>query len=270
MSNDRRNVPLFDPEASPGCLVETRFVPQRYEPNYAYPLLVLLHARGGDEQQMVRSMPAMSWRNYVGLSLRGPEIVSRKGRPVGHGWGADFGRRDRGTLLTSAAAALPTSDAEVFRRRLAATEPDAVDRLEDGIFAAVRRTRRALHIHSERIFLVGVGEGAAVAYRVAMSHPERFAGVVAINGWLPGGFRPLGRVKDCRSLRVLVVHGEWNGRVPVEHARRTVSTLRNGGLKVAFQSYPCAHRLTSHMLSDVDTWLINQCTRQTSPIEPEV
>ena len=75
-------------------------------------------------------------------------------------------------------------------------------------------------------------------------------------------FRPLARIEDCRGLRVLVVHGEWNARVPVEHARKTVGILRNGGLNVAFQSYPCAHRLTSHMLADVDTWLINQCTRQ--------
>jgi len=256
MSNDRRNAPSLSSEARTNSLVEARFVPQRYEPNYAYPLLVLLHARGGDEQQMVRSMPAMSWRNYVGLSLRGPEVVTRQGQPIGHGWGPDFARRDR--LSTGS----PLPDSEIFRRRLAAPEPDPIDFLEDGIFNAVRQTRRALHVHSERIFLVGVGEGAAVAYRVAMSHPERFAGVVAINGWLPGGFRPLARIKDCRGLRVLVVHGEWNGRVPVENARRTVGVLRNGGLKVAFQSYPCAHRLTSHMLADVDTWLINQCTRE--------
>jgi phospholipase/carboxylesterase len=256
MTNDRRNAPPLSSEAKAGSLVEARFVPQRYEPNYAYPLLVLLHARGGDEQQMVRSMPAMSWRNYVGLSLRGPEVVTRKGLPIGHGWGPDFARRDRAPNRPE----LP--DAEVFRRQFDSDEPDPIDDLEDGIFSAVRQTRRALHFHSERIFLVGVGEGAAVAYRVAMSHPERFAGVVAINGWLPGGFRPLARMKDCRGLRVLVVHGEWNGRIPVEHARRTVSTLRNGGLKVAFQSYPCAHRTTSHMLADVDTWLINQCTRE--------
>jgi phospholipase/carboxylesterase len=198
----------------------------------------------------------MSWRNNVGLSHRGPEVVTRHGRPNGHGWGPDFARRDRSIHVPT----LP--DHEIFRRRLQADEADPVDVLEDGIFDAIRQTRRSLHVHSERIFLVGVGEGAAVAYRVAMSHPERFAGVVAINGWLPGGFRPLGRVKDCRGLKVLVVHGEWNGRVPVEQAKRTVSTLRNGGLKVAFQSYPCAHRLTSHMLSDVDTWLINQCTKQ--------
>jgi phospholipase/carboxylesterase len=256
MTNDRRNAPPLSSNTVGGSLVEARYVPQRYEPNYAYPLLVLLHARGSDEQQMVQSMPAMSWRNYVGLSLRGPEVVTRQGRPSGHGWGPDFARRDR----SPSSPTLP--DSEIFRRRLLAEEPDPIDVLEDGIFDAVRQTRRSLHVHSERIFLVGVGEGAAVAYRVAMSHPERFAGVVAINGWLPGGFRPLGRVKDCRGLRVLVVHGEWNGRVPVQQAKRTVGTLRNGGLKVAFQSYPCAHRLTSHMLSDVDTWLINQCTKQ--------
>ena len=257
MINDRRNAPPLSQEATAGSLVEARFVPQRYEPNYAYPLLVLLHARGGDEQQMVRSMPAMSWRNYVGLSLRGPEVVNRHGQPVGHGWGPDFARRDRPGL---APAACP--DAEYFRRRMATDEPDALDVIEDGIFDAVRQTRRALHVHSERIFLVGVGEGAAVAYRMAMTHPERFAGVVAINGWLPSGFRPLARKEDCRGLRVLVVHGEWNARVPADQARKTVGLLRNGGLNVAFQSYPCAHRLTSHMLADVDTWLINQCTRQ--------
>src|SRR5262249_8110835 len=130
----------------------------------------------------------------------------------------------------------------------------------DGVFNAIRQTRRALHVHSERIFLVGIGEGAAVAYRLGLSHPERFAGVVAINGYIAGGVPPPGRLKACRERRVLSVHGEWNARVPVRAARRDVATLRAGGLHVAFQSYPCAHRITAPMLSDVDTWLINHCT----------
>ena len=46
MSNDRRIAPPLTSDPSTGSLVEARFVPQRYEPNYAYPLLVLLHARG--------------------------------------------------------------------------------------------------------------------------------------------------------------------------------------------------------------------------------
>jgi phospholipase/carboxylesterase len=258
MFSDRRNATPFDQATESGSLVESRFVPQRYEPNYPYPLLVMFHARGGDEQQMVRSMPALSWRNHVGLSLRGPEPVIRKGHPAGYGWGAAFARADR-----RAPRPLPAhSDAEELRRRLYDSPPDPIDTLEDGVFTAIRQTRRALHVHSERIFLLGVGEGAAVAYRLGLSFPERFAGVVAINGWLPDGFRPLGRLKACRDLRILVVHGEWNSRVSVQSARREVAALRAGGLRVAFQSYPCAHRLTSPMLSDVDTWLINQCTSE--------
>lgn len=258
MSSDRLRAPAFESTADgAGSLVESRFIPQRYEPNYPYPLLVLLHGRGGDEQQMMRSMPALSWRNYVALGLRGPDVAVRKGRAEGHSWGPAFARPDR---VAAAPAGPLISEAEVVRRRLGDATPDPIDAMEDGVFSAIRSTRRSLHVHSERIFLVGVGEGAAVAYRLGLSYPERFAGVVAINGWIPGGFRPLGRWKACRDLRILVVHGEWNARVPVRSTRRDVSMLRSAGLRVAFQSYPCAHRITSPMLSDVDTWLINHCT----------
>ena len=257
MSSDRLDATSSDTWASgPGTLIESRFIPQRYEPNYPYPLLVLFHGKGGDEQQMLRSMPAMSWRNYVGLSLRGPESYVRRGRHEGYSWGQSFAKPDR----HGPRCPRVMTEAEVVRRRLADGPADPVDVLEDATFSAIRQTRRTLHVHSERIFLVGIGEGAAVAYRLGLSYPERFAGVVAINGYVPGGFRPLGRLKACRDLRILVVHGEWNARVPIRAARRDVSTLRAGGLQVAFQSYPCAHRITSPMLADVDTWLINHCT----------
>jgi len=256
MDTDRRQAPSTDRTNGAPTLVESTFIPQRYEPNYAYPLLAMFHARHGDELQMARSVPALSWRNYVGVSLRGPEVAQRRGNPAGYGWGEAFAHPDRRNV-----PAAGPSDAELLARRLR-DEPDPVDRLEDAVFDSIRQTMRSLHVHSERIFLVGCGEGAAVAYRLGLTYPERFAGVVAINGWLPSGFRPLGRLKDCRSLRILVLHGEWNGRAPVEKARRDVATLRNAGLRIAFQSYPCAHRLTGPMLSDVDTWLINQCTAE--------
>ena len=198
MSSDRLNAPSFERLTGAGSLVETRFIPQRYEPNYAYPLLVLFHARGGDEQQMVRSMPAMSWRNYVGLSLRGPGAGDHAGPPRGYGWGPAFARPDRHAPRPSPPCRRPRWSADGSWRR----RPTRSTLLEDGVFAAIRQTRRALHVHSERIFLVGIGEGAAVAYRLGLSYPERFAGVVAINGWIPGGFRPLAgsrRAATCAS-----------------------------------------------------------------------
>lgn len=258
MTNDRLNAPPPSTSSQSSYLVETRFVPRQYEPNYAYPLLVLLHARGGDEDQLVRAMPALSWRNYVGLGLRGPEPVIKRDRLAGFGWGRDFELHDR------MATQPRRTEAEIVRQALFHPEPDEIDRLEEGIFTAIRKTRSLLHIHSERIFLVGCGEGAAAAYRFALSYPERFAGVVAVNGWLPHGFLPLGRMKACRDLPILVVHGAWNTRHPLTSARRDVATLRAGGLRVAFQTYPSAHRLNRQMLGDVDTWLMNHCTDQAS------
>ncbi|CAN5871454.1 phospholipase [soil metagenome] len=257
MSDDRRNShPFALPIGAVAPPVEATFIPHRYEPNYAYPLLVLLHGRGGDEQQLVRSMPTMSWRNYIGLGLRGPELIHRQGQSAGFGWGPAFQRpRCRvGRILE------PPRPEVILDRVFQHGVADEIDLLEDHVVAAVRQTRRALHVHSERIFLVGTGEGAAVAYRLGMTYPERFAGVVALNGWIPGAFRPLARWRACRSLRVLVAHGQWNGRAPIDDARRDVALLRAAGVHVSFQTYPTAHRLTSRMLSDVDTWLINQCT----------
>jgi phospholipase/carboxylesterase len=258
MTFDRLHAPLDSPASQARSLVEARFIPRQYEPNYAYPLLVLLHARGGDEEQLVRAMPALSWRNYVGLGLRGPQPIVKRDRLLGFGWGREFERPDRGE-----ARRRPTiSEAEFVRRALFEPEPEAFDRLEEAVFTAILQTRQLLHVHSERIYLMGCGEGAAVAYWLGLTFPERFAGIVAINGWLPVGLRPLGRMKACRDLPVLVVHGAWNTKAPLPDARRDVAILRAGGLRVAFQAYPCSHRLTGPMLADVDTWLIAHCTGQ--------
>ena len=140
---------------------------------------------------------------------------------------------------------------------------DDEDRIEHGVVQAVRKVRQSLHVHSERIFLMGVGEGAAVAYRLGLFLPGSLRGSRALNGWLPERvLRSPVRLEASRSQRFLVLHGQWNSRPPITQAQRDVATLRAAGLSVAFQSYPCASRLGQPMLADVDTWLIKQCTGQ--------
>ena len=124
--------------------------------------------------------------------------AGHQARPPGGLW---LGPRVRAARApTGAAPCRPCSESEIVRRVLHDPEPEGFDRLEQAVFTAILQTRRLLHVHSERIFLVGCGEGAAVAYWLGLTFPERFAGVVAINGWLPVGLRPLGRLKACREL----------------------------------------------------------------------
>ena len=179
-------------------------------------------------------MPGLELAQLCGTRFRGPELVTKRDRLAGFGWGRESSSRER-----RRARCLPSlSESEIVQRVLHDPDPEGFDRLEQAVFTAILQTRRLLHVHSERIFLVGCGEGAAVAYWLGLTFPERFAGVVAINGWLPVGLRPLGRLKACRDLPILVVHGAWNAKAPLHDARQNVATLRAGGLRVAFQSYP--------------------------------
>src|SRR5271157_2578219 len=66
------------------------FLPTGYEPNYAYPLLVFLHGHGGSEEQILRLAPRLSRRNYICISLRGPQALGeRADGHLGYTWGPD-------------------------------------------------------------------------------------------------------------------------------------------------------------------------------------
>ena len=49
-----------------------------------------------------------------------------------------------------------------------ATRSEHDAQLADYLMKAVEQTRREFHIHSERVYLAGVAEGASVAYRMAL------------------------------------------------------------------------------------------------------
>src|SRR5215470_3598020 len=127
MTFDRLHAALSVPAPPTRFLVEARFIPRQYEPNYAYPLLVLFHGRGSDEEQLVRAMPALSWRNYVGLALRGPEPVVKRDRLVGFGWGRQFEQPDRVRSRRPGDLA----EAVIFRRILLDEESEPYDGFEE-------------------------------------------------------------------------------------------------------------------------------------------
>lgn len=162
-------------ESSHACLTEELhpsaastglFIPEKYEPNYPYPLILWFHDAGGDESDLLSLMPGISERNYFGLSLRGP--VPFGPVPV---MGFDWPH-----------------------------EPDAMTLLENQIYQTVCELRRSFHIHSERIFLAGQGSGATTALRLLVNRAEWFAGAFALNAELPA-FDPNGPVHPELSER---------------------------------------------------------------------
>src|SRR5262249_9212312 len=140
------------------------FLPTGYEPKYPYPLLVFFHGQGGNEEQVLRLAPRLSRRNYICIGLRGPQTLAiRPDGRTSYGWGSE-GQFD--TLL------------------------------EEYVIRAVEQTRRQYHVHSERIYLAGFCEGASVAYRLGLSYPSKFGGVISLNGAMARFGRPLLRLPE--------------------------------------------------------------------------
>lgn len=200
------------------------FLPTGYEPNYPYPLLVFFHGQGGDEEQVSRFAPRVSRRNYICISLRGPRRLDPQpgGSPT-YSWGQD-GQFD--------------------------------GPLEDYVLRAVEQTRRSYHVHSERVYLAGFCEGATLAYQLALALPERFAGVISLNGIMPRRGCPLLRLHDLRSLKVFIGHGIANALLPFSLARQDARLLYTAGMNVQLSSYPTTHRIHPDMLRDVNRWVM--------------
>ena len=201
------------------------FLPTGYEPNYPYPLLVFLHGRGGDEEQVLEFAPRLSRRNYICISLRGPHrLEDRPGGGPAYSWGPD-GPHDAS--------------------------------LEDYILRAVEQTRRSYHVHSERVYLAGIAEGATLAYQIALALPEKFAGVISLNGNMPRHGCPLLRLHDLRSLKVFIGHGLANAVVPLPLARQDGRLLYTAGMSVEMRCYPTTHHIHPDMLRDVNRWVMS-------------
>lgn len=204
----------FRSVALPGTRPARVYLPTDYQPKYAYPLVVLFHADGECEGHAARLVPQLSRRNYVALCLRG---------------GVRRGLRADGC---------PAYEWDI-----------AADR---GAKVALAHALNAYSVHPDRVFLVGVGEGASAACRFGLSLGGRVAGVVALNGDLA-----LDRVPETK-LRVLVAHGSANPVVPFADARRAANRLTSAGASVRVTRYPTAQRVHADMLRDANRWIMAQ------------
>jgi phospholipase/carboxylesterase len=197
------------------------FIPENYEPNYAYPLIVWLHEAGRSERDIVEVLPMISMRNYLGLALRGTARTSQKAE------NSFCWSRSRSAGL----------------------------QLEEQLHANVRQMRRDYHIHTERVFLVGAGEGGTMAWDLFLTRPQWFAGIAVLGGRFPWGRRPLRQFRDLCGKHALIVA---DGQQAPSHAQadQVGRLLYAAGLEVAVRG-PAAGRLSSRPLfRQVDRWIM--------------
>ena len=219
--------------------IHSIFAPLHYEPGYAYPLLVWLHGSGCDERQLLRIMPMVSMRNYVAVAPRGVLVA-----PLG--------------TVSAGSGAIAAPEEEVAYG-WSHDERD-LQQAEQRIFDSIEMAFRRFHIDSRRVFLAGFDTGGTMAFRVAMNHPYKFAGVLSLGGCLPTGGASLSRLPEARQLAVFLAAGRRSTVYGEQQVCDDLRLLHTAGMSITLRLYPCGHELSPQMLSDVDRWIIEQIT----------
>ncbi len=102
-----------------------------------------------------------------------------------------------------------------------------------------------------RVYLTGISMGGNGAWYLGFHHPELFAALVPICGFLevdsrsyplftpPGIDDPYAEVAShIKDLPIWVVHGDADSVVPVEQSRRMVAALKKAGAEVRYVELP--------------------------------
>jgi len=101
-----------------------------------------------------------------------------------------------------------------------------------------------LPVPAERLFIMGFSQGCVMALDAALRRSERFAGVIAISGWLAADREyPAAFGTGAKEQRVLWTHGTHDDLIPIHAPRRQAAALAKLGVAVDWREYAKDHGL---------------------------
>jgi predicted peptidase len=118
--------------------------------------------------------------------------------------------------------------------------------------AALDRTLAEFHADSTRVYLVGLSMGGNGAWHLAYRHPERFAALAVICGYVtPPATLPnresavpaedgeplVALARRLGRLPIWIFHGEVDSVVPVDASRRAAQALERAGGDVRYSEF---------------------------------
>jgi len=146
---------------------------------------------------------------------------------------------------------------------------EVIHQAQRRVSECIAQAQRKFHISRQRVFLAGFDTGGTMAFRVAMTCPSRFAGVLSFCGPFPSGQTPLGHLAEARKLPIFLAAGRDSQEYPAAEVCANLRLFHTAGLSTTLRQYPFGHELGPQMLADMDRWIIEQVTASKMPAEDE-
>ena len=192
------------------------------------PLLLLLHGLGSHEGDLMPLADYLDQRFFV-VSARAPLTL----QTGAYAWfSVEF--TPNGLLVDA-------EEAEQSRIRLLGFIDELVS---------------AYPVDARRVYLMGFSQGAIMSLSVALTRPDKTAGIVAMSGRLPTEALPdVAETEKLAGLPILAVHGTFDSVLPIQYGRGIQEQLSRLPVALTYREYPMDHEVTPESLSDIAAWL---------------
>jgi len=192
------------------------------------PLLVLLHGRGSDEQDLMglaRFLPA----GAIVVTPRAPF----PGAPWGYGPGWAWYRFLSGTT----------------------PEPESFEAGQRALAEFLAELPGTLPVTPGPLVLGGFSQGGTSALAYALRHPGQVPLVMNLSGFVATHPSVAIAAKTVRDTAIFWGHGTMDPAIPFAHAESGRAALTAAGADLTARDYPAGHTITQAELRDVTSWL---------------
>ena len=133
---------------------------------------------------------------------------------------------------------------------------EEIDGVIDDLRAFFAEAAERYPIDPERTVLLGFSQGGMLAYRLALTQPQRFAGLAALSTTLSADSADtLTPSDELKALPVLVQHGTQDQMIAIDRARESRERLETMGVDLEYHEYEMGHQIGTESSHDLAVWL---------------
>jgi phospholipase/carboxylesterase len=206
--------------------VLTHISGSRGHPRPGAPLLVLLHGRGSDEEDLQGLKPLLAPGTTL-VTPRAPFEAAPWGYGPGWAW---YRYLDEDKV-----------------------EPDTLERSLGALDRFLTALSEELPEPPGPLVLGGFSQGGTTALAWALTRPGRAVGVANLSGFLVGD--PELPLEAAKGLPIFWGHGREDRNIPFELARRGRDRLTRAGARVTALDHPGGHSVTAEEVRALREWV---------------
>ena len=203
-------------------------VPEDYDPNKSYPLIIGLHGYGSTLDRFMKLWKDFSGSGCIYVVPQAPYPFS-VGKEVGYSWN------------------LRVEDEEISENTKEMSEQYIVNIIQE----------LSEKYNTKDVYLLGFSQGAHFTYNIGIKYPHLFKGIVAIGGWIEEEWLNEESLKVAKDFPILIAHSKEDKIVKYENALKAKDLLEKYGYKFTFVDFEGGHTVPSEVIKQAVQWLQN-------------